>query len=257
MCDDPADPTTGPGAHGDCDSDTEPCPHCEYWNQDHVKEINIMDDRYRVSSQTHARRKVYRFEGNLASMNATVTIILGWGTIGANVTDAMKTAVKTALQNDVTAAWSGKQSVRVTDPICGEKTLPINFRVLWNPDDTTDSVHYSVDLEKEPQRSGVAHPTFTLDHDADLDDDAWTMKHEFGHAFGMPDEYFYSGVTEATIEYKRADGSSETINLEPAASLMQTRRNTSVKKRFAYFAEIEAQALFREKSGRDVVCEIV
>ena len=257
MCDDPADPTAGPGAHGDCDSDTESCPHCEYWNQDHVKEINIRQAKYADSSQSSSNRCKFRFGGNLASGNITVTFIFNWGAIGGDVTEEMKTSVKTALQNDVAAVWSGKHSVRVTDPICGEKTLPINFRVLWNPDDTTDSEHFSVDLEKEPRTSSVAHPTITLDHDADLEDDAWTLKHEFGHAIGLEDEYFYSGVTEATIEYKRADGSSETIDLEPAASLMQTRGNTSVKKRFAYFAEIEAQALFREKSGRDVVCEII
>lgn len=256
-CDEPQDPATTPGAGTSTDSCTGTCPHCEYWNEDHVKEIDIRDDRYRVSSQTHARRKVFRFEGNLASGNVTVTIILKWGVIGGDVTDAMKTAVKAGLQSDVAAAWSGKNSVRVTDPICGEKTLPINFRILWTPGDTTDSEHYSVDLEKAPRRSGVAYPTFTLDHDADLNDNAWTLKHEFGHAFGMPDEYFYSGVTAGTIEYKRADGTSATITLEPAASLMKTRGNTSVEERFAYFAEIEAQDLFREKSGRDVVCEIV
>jgi hypothetical protein len=37
---------------------------------------------------------------------------------------------------------------------------------------------------------------------------------------------------------------------------MQTRRNTTIAKRFVYFVEIEAQALFRAKSGRNVVCKI-
>jgi hypothetical protein len=66
MCNDPSDPASGDNSHAHCDSDTESCPQCEYWNQDHVKEIDITDDRYRISSQTHARRKVYRLEGNLA-----------------------------------------------------------------------------------------------------------------------------------------------------------------------------------------------
>ncbi|MCZ6665370.1 MAG: hypothetical protein O7B81_08695, partial [Gammaproteobacteria bacterium] len=180
-CSDPDPPSSGTGAHSDCDSPTTECPHCTYWSEDHVKEIDIIDNRYTVSSQIGAVRVEYRFEGNLASGNVTVVFILKWGTIGGDVTNAMKTAIKTALQTDVTSAWSGKNSVKVTDPICGEKTLPINFRILWNPDDTTDSEHYSVELEKEPRTSSVAHPIIKLDHDADLNDDSWTLKHEFGH----------------------------------------------------------------------------
>jgi type VI secretion system secreted protein VgrG len=221
-----------------------------------VVEIDTQDDRYTVSSQIGSARTKYRFGGNLASGNITITFVLKWGTIGATVTEAMKAAVKSALQTQVTAAWSGKANLRVTDPVCGEKTLPINFRILWNPGDTTDAEHFTVDLEKEPRRSSVAFPKFTLDHDADLNDEAWTLKHEFGHGFGGQDEYFYSGVTSATIQYKRADGTSETITLEPAASLMQTRGNTTVEKRFLYFVEIEAQKLLREKSGRNVVCKV-
>jgi hypothetical protein len=256
MCSNPSSPTSGADAHSHCDADAATCPQCEYWNQDHVVEIDITSDRYNVSSQIGASRKKFRFAGNLASGNVRITFILKWGTIGGAVTDEMKTAVKSALQTNVTAAWSGQGSVKVTDPVCGEKTLPINFRILWNPDDTSDSEHYSVDLEKAPRRSSVSYPKFTLDHDADLLDDAWTWKHEFGHGVGQKDEYFYSGVTSATIEYKRADGTSETITLEPAASLMQTRGNTTVEKRFLYFAEIEAQKLFRDKSGRNVVCKV-
>ena len=257
MCGNPSPPASSPGAHNACDSATAHCPQCEYWSQDHVVEIDTSNDRYSVSTQVSAGSTKYRFEGNLASGNITATFILKWGTIGGTVTNAMKTAVKSALKTKVAAAWSNKGSVRVTDPVCGEKTLPIRFRILWNPDDTTDSEHFTVDLEKEPRRSSVAFPRFTLDHDADLDDDAWTLKHEFGHAFSGRDEYFYSGVTSATVEYKRADGSSDTITLEPAATLMQTRGNTTVAKRFLYFAEIEAQQLFRQKSGRNVICRVI
>ena len=152
MCGTPSNPATGTGAHGHCDSDTAECPHCEYWNQDHVVEIDTQDDRYTVSSQIGAARTKYRFGGNLASGNITITFVLKWGTIGGTVTEAMKTAVKSALQTKVTAAWSGKANLRVTDPVCGEKTLPINFRILWNPGDTTDAEHFTVDLEKEPRR---------------------------------------------------------------------------------------------------------
>ncbi len=137
----------------------------------------------------------FRPEANLAAGNVTVTQVYEWGTLDGALTEAMKTAVRTALKNDVAAAWSDKHSIKVTDPVCGEKTLSLRFRILWKPGDTTDARHYRVNLQKAPRRSGVSHPNIDLDRD--LGGGAWTLKHAFGHTFGMPDEHLYSGVTAA------------------------------------------------------------
>ena len=105
------------------------------------------------------------------------------GTLGANLTNAHKTAVKNALKTNAANAWSNKHSVKVTDPICGEKTLPVRFRVLWKPDDTTDARHYGINLTKSGTRASVNSNFADFDHDDGLADNSWVFKHEFGHLF--------------------------------------------------------------------------
>jgi hypothetical protein len=57
-----------------------------------------------------------------------------------------------------------------------------------------------------------------------------------------------NGVTAATINYNRADGSATTIVLPQPGDLMGSRAIT-FKPRYFYFIEIEAQKLLRSGAG--------
>jgi type VI secretion system secreted protein VgrG len=186
-------------------------------------------------------------------------LIFKLGNMDPALTADQITRVKNDFRSVVGPAWSNKFSVKVTDPVCGEKTLPILVRVLWNPDDTSDTHHYTVDVTTASITANVTGTVVSLGYQDDVvDNGGWVMTHEFGHTFGLPDEYFYASVTSASVTYKLADSCTETITLEPPDdSIMQTNANTTILKRFFYLAAIEAQELFRRTSGRSVVCEVV
>ena len=68
----------------------------------------------------------------------------------------------------------------------------------------------------------------------------------------------YAGVTAATVDYKKADGTSESITLEPSSgNIMYLDGDTTYLNRFFYFTAVEAQELLHTQSGRSIVCEIV
>ena len=174
------------------------------------------------------------------------------------MTDAQKTATIAKFKAQV-ATWSGQFSLKVVDPVCGEKTLPIEYNLLWSPDDTADAAQFHVNLYKTFPRAGVTGSNVDIGYDSDVTPDGgWVLAHEYGHTVCLPDEYFYGGVTSATVVYKKADGSTESVTLEPASpSIMQIHADRTFFKRFFYFIEVEAQELLRAQSGRNVVCSIV
>jgi hypothetical protein len=232
-----------------------------YWNRNHTIDYNGSRSKFVTSPQAHqldTSSRPFRLEANLAAGNITITSIFKYGTVTGDVTNAQKTATVTAFKARV-GDWSNRFQMKITDPICGERTLPIRFRLLWAPDDTSDAHQFSVNLYKTYPRAGVTGTTINIGYDSDVTPDSgWTLTHEYGHTFGLPDEYFHPGVTAATLTYKKADGSTETITLEPAGdSIMKTYGNTTYLKRFYYFSAIEAQELLRRESGRNVTCEII
>jgi type VI secretion system secreted protein VgrG len=197
-------------------------------------------------------------EANLAAGNITITSIFKWGVVAADITAAEKANTITQFKAKV-AGWSNRFNLKVVDPVCGEKTLPIRFRLLWNPDDTTDAAPYSVNLSRTYPRAGVTGWSIDMGYDTSVTaHSGWELAHEYGHTLCLPDEYFYAGVTAATVAYKKADTSTESVALEPAANnIMKTHGDTTYLKRFFYFVEIEAQELLRSKSGRNVTCNVV
>ena len=257
-CSDPEPPSSGTGAHSDCDSPTTECPHCTYWSEDHSNDYNGPDSKFVTSTQFGGQNVAFRLEANLAAGNITITSIFRWGTVAGDVTNAQKADTITQFKAKV-AGWGNRFNMKIMDPICGEKTLPIRFRLLWSPDDTSDTAPFRVNLRKTYPRAGVTGWNVDIGYDSDVTpDSAWVLAHEYGHTICLKDEYFYAGVTSATVVYKKADGSTESVALEPSSSnIMYTHANTTYLKRFYYFAAIEAQELLRSESGRNVTCEIV
>lgn len=253
----PTPPTAGAGgAHPGCT--TQPCPHCVYWNEDHQTDYSGRDSKFVTSTQISPVDVGFRLEANLAAGNITITSTFKWGTVAADVTNAQKADTITKFKSKV-ASWGNRFRMKIVDPICGEKTLPVRFRLRWSPDDTTDTAPYSVNLYKTHPRAGVTGWDVDIGYDSDVTpDSAWVLAHEYGHTLCLQDEYFYAGVTSATVTYKKANGTTERITLEPSSgNIMFTHANTTYLKRFYLFIAIETQELLRRESGRNVTCEIV
>lgn len=257
-CGEPAEPNCHPTDSNSVDSPTAECPHCTYWREDHSTDFSGHDSKFITSTQHGGQDVAFRLEVNLASNNITVTSIFRWGTVATDVTNAQKADTITKFKATVTG-WSNHFNMKITDPICGEKTLPIRFRLLWSPGDTSDSAPFRVNLHKTYPRAGVTGWDIDIGYDSDVTpDSAWVLAHEYGHTFCLHDEYFYTGVTSATVSYKKADGSSDAITLEPSSgNIMFRHANTTYLKRFFYFTAIEAQEFLRQESGRNVICEII
>lgn len=253
----PTPPSSGGGAVPPS-SPTEPCPHCVYWNENHRIDFNGPDSKFVTSTQISPVSVAFRLEANLASGNITITSIFKWGTVAADVTEAEKTDTIAKFKAKA-ADWGNRFSMKITDPLCGEKTLPIKFRLLWSPDDTADTAPFKVNLYKTFGTAAVTGWDIDIGYDSDVTpDSAWVLEHEYGHTLCLPDEYFYASVTAATVVYKKADGTTESVTLEPSSgNIMAIHGNMTFQKRFYFFSAIEAQELFRSKSGRAIKCEIV
>jgi hypothetical protein len=262
----PSTPGTGAAANPSAPAaGKQPCNPCSYWNQNHVVDYNGPDSKFVTSTQIAATNIAFRLEANLAGRSITITSIFKWGTIAPRMKKTK--AKKLKVRKDFTikmfkakaASWSGKFKMKITDPVCGEKTLPIRFRVLWSPDDTGDPAPFQVNLHRTYPRAGVTGWDIDIGYLSDVVPNAgWVLAHEYGHTFCLPDEYFYAGVTSATVVYKKADGSQETVKLEPKhGNIMFKHGDTHYLKRFYYFAAIQAQEVLRAKSGHSVKCKIV
>jgi hypothetical protein len=262
----PSTPGKGAAANPGATRNGKPsCDDCTYWTQNHVIDYNGSDSKFITSTQISPVSVAFRLEANLAAGNITITSIFKWGTISKGFKKTRAKKVQARKDNTIkmfkakVASWGGRFQMKITDPVCGEKTIPIQFRLLWSPTDTSDTAPYRVNLYKTYPRAGVTGWNINIGYLSDVvPDSAWVLAHEYGHTLCLEDEYFYAGVTSATVVYKKADGSSESVALEPSSgNIMYKHGDTHYLKRFYYFAAIEAQELLRTKSGRSVKCEIV
>ena len=233
-------------------------PECDYWRQNHQTDYNGPDSKYVTSTQIAPVDVAFRLEARLAGGRIRITSIFKWGTVAADVTNAQQRRTIRRFKARV-SAWSGRYRLKITDPDCGERTLPIQFRLLWSPDDTGDAAPYNVNLQKTHPQAAVTGWDVDIGYDSDVQPDGgWVLQHEYGHTLCLPDEYFYSAVTSATVTYNKADGSTESVTIEPLLNnIMKTHANRRYRKRFFYFVEIEAQELLRRESGHNVTCEVV
>ncbi|MCU0911503.1 MAG: hypothetical protein MUE98_09220 [Rhodobacteraceae bacterium] len=256
MCGCSADPTSPPAPNRTPSGGTGTC--C--WCTAHTKDVSRMDSDYVTSTQISPVRIKWHLKIDFPGNTVTVTTVFKWGTIARGVTEAHKTAIKDALKNRVTAVWSNNYSLKVTDATCNptEKTIPIRFRILWD-DETTIGHHYNANVKVGPATSDITG--FEANFDTlDTDNNSYTLCHEYGHTLGLHDEYFYGSNTSGTVTYKRANGTTEAITLPQSGNMMATSGDFTMKKRFQYFVEIEAQELLRSAAGlgkAGITCEVV
>ena len=78
MCKDPASPSSNPGDHADCGDDTQSCPQCRYWSQDHHTEVSRSMNDYAVRASTPGSPASDRFEARLSSNEIRISLVLEW-----------------------------------------------------------------------------------------------------------------------------------------------------------------------------------
>ncbi|KAB8060132.1 type VI secretion system Vgr family protein [Janthinobacterium violaceinigrum] len=154
--------------------------------------------------------------------------------------------------------WNNKFQMKISDPECGTRTLPIIYRVVY----VESNEHYVMQIHKRYDRESVTGTII----DVSASTDGQTHAHEFGHCYGLPDEYSYVEGDDETVKYKKPDGTwdapvpslSDDEEPEPAAAnIMNSAGSIVIRDRHAWQIAIEVQDLLRTKIGRQIKCDII
>lgn len=183
------------------------------------------------------------------------------GTESAALRVKQRANVVALAQKNATAGiegnWNNKFRLEINDPQCGQKVLPVAFRVLW----VDDQQHYTLQIHKRYDRENVTGDVMNVSLATELT----TYAHEFGHCVGMPDEYSYTEFEE-TIRYFKPDGTLDepivchvngTSPEDLTQSIMSYAEGALILKRHGWNIAIEAQELLSKKIGRKIRCDIV
>jgi hypothetical protein len=178
--------------------------------------------------------------------------------LDAGVAAAEVTAAQTALASGVATYWNNKLSLSITDPLCGIRVFPIEYKIIW----VASGEDYTVKVHQTYPREGVTG--FVMD--VSKTTTAWTYAHEFGHCVGNPDEYSYTTDNE-TVQYYKPDGALDTtiISAPPNgklagavdATIMAAVNNAVVLPRHAWGVAREVQELLTAEIGRAIQCSVI
>lgn len=193
---------------------------------------------------------------------------------GATVT----TAISSAMSSWTRAARNYR--IQIEQPGCS----PQKLRIVFASSIVTSGADVSVTIDnktpptlpdgtKEDLRSYVSGGVSMNFFIQGVGSVNWTMIHEVGHTFGLPDEYTYNrpAATPApTCKYKGADNPDKTITLStsaipPAAagqfafdnaSVMGQNGNTNYPDNLFYWISIEVKRILK-KEGVDADVKVV
>jgi len=166
-------------------------------------------------------------------------------------------AAKARMEAGIQTLWNNKFTMDVFDPICGIRTLPIDFKVEW----VARGHHYAMNVSPSELREHVVNMNINVWKETTT----WTFAHEYAHCFGVADEYSYHRVNTWALKYYRPDGTldPEAIRIpvnkpddDPSATMMSTQNNTKVELRHAWQIALEAQAFLKRHTGRDIECSV-
>ena len=166
--------------------------------------------------------------------------------------------VKGVATTGLESHWNNRFRMEINDPECGTRTLPIVYRVVY----VESNQHYTMQIHKRYEREGVTGTVI----DVSMATNAQTHAHEFGHCYGIPDEYSYVDGDDETVRYVKPDGSwdapvpalADAKEPEPKdANMMNAYGSTILYHRHAWQIAIEVQALLRAKIGRKITCDII
>lgn len=173
------------------------------------------------------------------------------------ISDGEIAKLKSKFSAGVEKFWNGKLKLKIQDPLCGEKILPIVYSATWVEEGEHFVVHMNQSIEREMVDGKGMHLSVQTKE--------WTFAHEFGHCVGLPDEYSNTEVDEI-VRYVKPSGEldkdlviypigQEHKNKEP--TIMSSRGNVKTKKRHAWQIAIESRKLLSQATGRKIVCDII
>jgi type VI secretion system secreted protein VgrG len=258
----PTDPVTGT---------VMPCPHC--WTDDYKKEVdNAPNGKYYehykadgVSTYSIQNVKFKLYVPLKTNSEVVLEVRYKIEAADATVTAADLSTIKANFENGVNAHWNGKFRLQVNHPPdCGTKIFPIKFKIVWLTSRDSGE-HYTISVKDVYPREQVDGTIVRVSKSTSV----WTAAHEFGHCFGLPDEYSYDamgGATETVRSYK-PDGTLDAAISAPSnkpssdasATIMSTHSHNSILLRHGWPIAIEAKELLRSKlkRGRTITCDII
>jgi hypothetical protein len=259
----PTPPAAGSGAGHACDSGVTPCPH-NCWQTDFNNAIAVNSygnyfRKYMADGTEHTDysfNKSYTLQLPCKSGGDAVMLVKFKVVPDSGVTADQVTTCKANLASGINTHWNGKFTLAISDPVCGNKSMPVRYRVQWVDSGEDYELHVHATYPREGLSGRVMDVSPTTD--------AWTFAHEFAHCVGEPDEYSYTTETE-TVKYIKPDGTLDTAVSAPPdgksstdadATIMSAVGNTTVLPRHGWNVAIEAQAILRADTGRQVTCTI-
>jgi type VI secretion system secreted protein VgrG len=257
-------PSAAGGANPAC-GPTSPCKDKKCWPEDYDKEISVdtygryirkykPDGTTEVPLHDSVPFKIYAPVKSGTEITVEVRFKVEHD---AGVSDADVASAKTKLQSGVNTHWNNKFKLLADDPECPSKTFKIVFKAVW----VDSGQHYTIKVHNTYPREGVTG----TDMDVSKSTTAWTYAHEFGHCFGLPDEYSYTPGETQTVKYIKPDGTLDSAisappdgksNTAADATIMSAVDNTTTLPRHAWNIAIEVQDLLTQKLGRNIKCSI-
>lgn len=180
-------------------------------------------------------------------------------------TEAAHKATVTGAITSAMSTWTSeaeKWRVEVKQPGCELQKMKMIYiaKIVASGADVSVTVDGSTTGDLRSYVSGGIEMNFYIN---DPDDVVWTMVHEIGHTFGLPDEYVYSHPSASpapTCVYKAADAPDKTVTLSPSAippevagthsfdnaTIMGQAGNTTYPDHVFYWVAIEAKRVLAE-----------
>jgi type VI secretion system secreted protein VgrG len=261
----PASPSFEPNDAGPVMGVNGVCCWCEDYEDDRSPLANRVYYRrhHDGAPEVGSNQKWFRLFVLLKSGFIKVQVRFKYLPYGPTTPDEVNAAIR-----GLTAAaqsWTGHIRIRIEDPLCGPRVLPVQFEAL----NVSSVQHYTVTVfqwmppefqVKGEQRAHVEHDQVRLLTSTTRE---WTFTHEFAHCLGLPDEYGYSPDDIERVTYITPQGPPDPpidVDIRGAASrgqginVMSTHGQYTRCKRHGYFVAIETQELLTEVLGRPIRC---
>lgn len=236
------------------------------WQDNYEKEVSVnITKRYADAFDSNGLSHNYlierRFKLNINIIkDRKVIVTVRFKTVGgAGVSKKNIKNAKAKMLKGVSKYWNNKFKLKLKDAICGDIELPVRFKILW----VKSNEHYLMNIHKKFPREGVTG--FEMNVSGSTRD--WIYAHEFGHCFGLPDEYAYDPAGGETVAYYKPDGTMDNkinvpydggITSDPSSTIMSAVDNTIVLERHCWPIAIEANDIMKN-SKRNITtkCEVM
>lgn len=245
----------------ECDAETDVSRngHSNYFTVDYSHATSI-------TNKCHIKVERTKKSGTI-TVKKTFNLTYQAGASASSHQTTVENAIKKAIR-----AWNsaaGKVKIRIEQPGCEKQKCAVKFEYAIVA--SSGNVRVRVDNTAAPAapaaglRSfvrGGTDMTFYINGVGAID---WTMIHEIGHTYGLPDEYIYNhpNSTAPKTTYKGASDPDKVVTLSTSGiaasapgtfafdndSVMGRNGNTKYPKNLFYWVAIETQKLLAAKGS--------